>query len=157
MSVGILGKKLGMTQLYDEKGVLHPATIIAAGPCTVLQKKSVEKEKYSSYQLGFFDAKEKNTPKIDAVLVIGAVSVDARKVQVRTTAGQVYTADAVATPVSERLRSFAVVIPKKDAKVTSIKPLNSNGLLADAPTGLPATGGPCVVHPANCATAQPGG
>jgi hypothetical protein len=99
----------------------------------------------------------KNTPKIDAVLVIGAVSVDARKVQVRTTAGQVYTADAVATPVSERLRFFAVVIPKKDGKVASIKPLNSNGLLADAPTGLPATGGPCVVHPANCPTAQPGG
>jgi hypothetical protein len=85
--------------------------------------------------------KEKNTPKIDAVLVMGAVSVDARKVQVRTTAGQVYTADAVATPVSQRLRFFTVVIPKKDAKVASIKPLDATGRLADAPTGLPATGG----------------
>jgi hypothetical protein len=88
---------------------------------------------------GFF--KEKNTHRIDAVLVMGAVSVDARKVQVRTTAGQVYTTDAVATPVSERLRFFAVVIPKKDAKVASIKPLDATGRLADAPTGLPATGG----------------
>jgi hypothetical protein len=85
---------------------------------------------------------EKNTPKIAAVLVIGAVSVDARKVQVRTTAGQVYTANAVATPVSQRLRFFAVVIPKKGAKVASIKPLDATGHLADAPTGLPATGGP---------------
>lgn len=60
MSVGILGKKLGMTQIYDDKGMLHPATVIAAGPCTVLQKKTVEKEKYASYQLGFDDRKEKN-------------------------------------------------------------------------------------------------
>lgn len=62
MSVGILGKKLGMTQLYDEKGVLHPVTIITAGPCAVLQKKTVEKEKYAAYQLAFDDRKEKNTP-----------------------------------------------------------------------------------------------
>jgi hypothetical protein len=101
--------------------------------------------------------KEKNTPKIDAVMVMGAVSVDARTVQVRTTAGQVYTANAVATPVSEHLRFFAVVIPKKNAKVASIRPLDATGQLANAPTGLPATGGPCVVRPANCATAQPSG
>jgi hypothetical protein len=78
--------------------------------------------------------KENNTRKIDAVLVIGAVSVDARKVQVRTTAGHVYTTNAVATPVSERLRFFAVVIPKKDAKVASIRPLDATGRLADPPT-----------------------
>lgn len=63
MSVGILGKKLGMTQIYDDKGVLHPATIIAAGPCTVLQVKTPEKDKYSSYQIGFTDRKEKNATK----------------------------------------------------------------------------------------------
>ena len=62
MSVGILGKKLGMTQIYDDKGNLHPATVIAAGPCTVLQKKSMEKEKYAAYQIGFDDRKEKNIP-----------------------------------------------------------------------------------------------
>jgi len=62
MSVGILGKKLGITQLYDDKGILHPATVIEAGPCPILQKKSVEKEKYAAYQLGFSDRKEKNTP-----------------------------------------------------------------------------------------------
>jgi large subunit ribosomal protein L3 len=62
MSVGLLGKKLGMTQLYDDKGVLHPVTIIAAGPCTVLQKKTQETDKYSAYQIGFDDRKEKNIP-----------------------------------------------------------------------------------------------
>ncbi len=60
MSIGILGKKLGMTQLYDGKGALHAVTIITAGPCTVLQKKTSEKEKYMAYQLGFDDQKEKN-------------------------------------------------------------------------------------------------
>jgi large subunit ribosomal protein L3 len=60
MSIGILGKKLGITQLYDDKGTLQPVTIIAAGPCTVLQKKTLEKEKYLAYQLGFDDRKEKN-------------------------------------------------------------------------------------------------
>ena len=49
-----------MTQVYDDKGVLHPVTVIAAGPCTVLQKKTVEKEKYAAYQIGFDDRKEKN-------------------------------------------------------------------------------------------------
>jgi len=59
--IGILGKKLGMTQWYDDKGVLHPVTVVAAGPCTVLQKKTSEREKYTAYQLGFDDAPPKNT------------------------------------------------------------------------------------------------
>ena len=61
MSVGLLGKKLGMTQLYDDKGVLHPVTVIEAGPCTVLQRKTNEKERYEAIQLGFGARKEKNT------------------------------------------------------------------------------------------------
>lgn len=51
-----------MTQLYDDKGVLHPVTVIQAGPCPVLQKKTVEKDKYAACQIGFGDRKEKNTP-----------------------------------------------------------------------------------------------
>ncbi len=61
MSLGILGKKLGITQFYDEKGVLHPVTVIEAGPCTVLQRKTDGKERYEACQLGFDDRKEKNT------------------------------------------------------------------------------------------------
>lgn len=60
MNMGILGRKLGMTQIYDEKGILHPVTVIAAGPCTVLQKKTAEKEKYAAHQIGFQDRTEKN-------------------------------------------------------------------------------------------------
>jgi large subunit ribosomal protein L3 len=50
---GILGKKLGMTQIFDENGIIIPVTIIEAGPCYVTQKKTVEKDGYNAIQLGF--------------------------------------------------------------------------------------------------------
>ena len=50
---GILGRKLGMTRVYDENGHSVPVTVIEAGPCTVLQKKTAEKEGYDAVQLGF--------------------------------------------------------------------------------------------------------
>jgi len=63
MNVGLLGKKLGMTQVYDEKGVLHPVTVIEAGPCTVLQRKTAANDRYEAVQLGFGFRKRKNAPK----------------------------------------------------------------------------------------------
>jgi large subunit ribosomal protein L3 len=51
----ILGKKLGMTQIFDEAGKIVPVTVIEAGPCVVLQKKTVENEGYNSIQVGFYD------------------------------------------------------------------------------------------------------
>ena len=55
MAKGILGRKVGMTQLYSENGDLTPVTIIEAGPCDVLQVKTVEKDGYSAVQLGYGD------------------------------------------------------------------------------------------------------
>lgn len=49
---GIIGKKLGMTQVYGEDGSAIPVTVIAAGPCVVVQRKTVEKDRYSAVQLG---------------------------------------------------------------------------------------------------------
>jgi large subunit ribosomal protein L3 len=56
---GILGKKVGMTQIFDEKGQIVPVTVIEAGPCYVTQVKSSEKEGYQAIQLGFDGTKEK--------------------------------------------------------------------------------------------------
>ncbi len=53
----ILGKKVGMTRVYDESGKLVPVTVIAAGPCTVMQVKTVESDGYSAVQLGYDDVK----------------------------------------------------------------------------------------------------
>ena len=58
---GIIGKKIAMTSLFDENGKNIPCTIIQAGPCVVTQVRTEEKDGYKSVQLGFDDAKEKNT------------------------------------------------------------------------------------------------
>ncbi|MGA8943426.1 MAG: 50S ribosomal protein L3 [Thermoactinomyces sp.] len=55
---GILGKKIGMTQVFDEEGVVTPVTVIEAGPCVVLQKKEVATDGYEAIQLGFDEKKE---------------------------------------------------------------------------------------------------
>ena len=60
MKKGIIGKKLGMTQIFDENGNVIPVTVIEAGPCTVVQKKTVETDGYNAVQLGFEDKKEKH-------------------------------------------------------------------------------------------------
>lgn len=62
-SVGILGRKIGMTQIFSEKGERIPVTVIEAGPCKVLQVKNAKTDGYNAIQIGFSDAKEKNTPK----------------------------------------------------------------------------------------------
>ena len=53
MAIGLLGKKLGMTQIFGENGVMIPVTVVKTGPCLVVQKKSVESDGYSAVQLGF--------------------------------------------------------------------------------------------------------
>ena len=57
---GLIGKKVGMTQVYDEKGVLIPVTVVQAGPCVVTGVKTVERDGYSAVQLGFGERKAKN-------------------------------------------------------------------------------------------------
>ena len=59
MKKAILGKKIGMTQIFDEKGVAIPVTVIEAGPCTVVQVKTKDADGYEAIQLGFGEVKEK--------------------------------------------------------------------------------------------------
>ncbi len=63
MQKAIIGKKLGMTQLFSPDGVLIPVTVVEAGPCTVVQKKEVESDGYLAVQLGFSDIEEKKLNK----------------------------------------------------------------------------------------------
>jgi large subunit ribosomal protein L3 len=62
MVEGLIGKKIGMTRTFDEKGNSVPVTVIKAGPCTVIQKKSKEKDGYSALQLGFVEEKGLKRP-----------------------------------------------------------------------------------------------
>src|SRR5215472_3399622 len=52
---GILGKKVGMTQLFDEKGDVHPATVVQAGPCVITQSKSQARDGYDAAQIGLVE------------------------------------------------------------------------------------------------------
>jgi large subunit ribosomal protein L3 len=63
MKKGIIGKKIGMTQIFSETGVMTPVTVIQAGPCVVAQKKTPEKDGYSAIQLGFEDVADKRLTK----------------------------------------------------------------------------------------------
>ena len=66
MQKAIIGKKVGMTQIFDESGKVIPVTVIEAGPCVVTQKKTTENDGYVAVQLGFEDVKESKLTKPEA-------------------------------------------------------------------------------------------
>ena len=66
MQKAIIGKKVGMTQIFDAEGRVIPVTVIEAGPCSVIQKKTVERDGYEAVQLGFMDKADKNVNKPQA-------------------------------------------------------------------------------------------
>ena len=66
MQKAIIGKKVGMTQIFDESGKVIPVTVVEAGPCVVTQKKTVETDGYTAVQLGFGDVAEKKLSKPEA-------------------------------------------------------------------------------------------
>lgn len=74
MSVGILGTKLGMTQIFDETGKAVPVTVIQAGPCTVTQVKTVETDGYAAIQVGYGEVSQKalNKPELGHLAKSGA-------------------------------------------------------------------------------------
>ena len=61
-NLGILGRKIGMTQIYDENGKAVPVTAVEAGPCTVLQVKTPDNDGYTGVQIGFHDKRPRNVP-----------------------------------------------------------------------------------------------
>ena len=63
MKKGLIGKKIGMTQIFDEKGNVIPVTVIEAGPCVVAQVKTEDNDGYNAIQLGFGDVKDKHITK----------------------------------------------------------------------------------------------
>ena len=78
MKKAIIGKKVGMTQIFDENGHVIPVTVIEAGPCVVSQKKTEEKEGYEAVQLAFGDVKESKLSKPEAGHLKKA-GIDAKK------------------------------------------------------------------------------
>ena len=61
--IGLIGKKIGMTQIFDENGKVIPVTLVQAGPCPIIQTKSIEKDGYSAIQIGYDEIPERKVSK----------------------------------------------------------------------------------------------
>lgn len=98
MIQGLIGKKLGMTQVFDERGVVHPVTVVETGPCVVTQVKTTEKDGYEAIQLGFGISKRLNKPEQGHRQASGYMSQTLREVRAENIGeyqvGQVIKADA---------------------------------------------------------------
>lgn len=84
MAIGILGRKVGMTQLFDESGRVVPVTVILAGPCDVLQIRTVERDGYEAVQLGFADKPRRLASRSDRGHV---AKLDSKRSKRRSAAG----------------------------------------------------------------------
>ncbi len=97
---GLLGRKLGMTQIFDETGVVHPVTVVEAGPCVVTQVKTADSDGYGAVQLGFGLDKRLTKPERGHRQASGFMSRTLREVKADDPAefqvGQVLTADVFA-------------------------------------------------------------
>jgi large subunit ribosomal protein L3 len=100
MIQGLIGKKLGMSQIFDDTGLAYPVTVLEVGPCVVTQIKTPERDGYSAVQLGFGLDKRLNRPERGHRQASGFMSRTLREVATSDTAdmavGQVITADAFA-------------------------------------------------------------
>src|SRR5690348_3303629 len=85
MALGLIGIKVGMTQVYDEKGKLWPVTVIQCGPCPVLQVRDKERDGYQAVQLGFLEKARRKATRPER----GHVSADleSKRRRARTAAG----------------------------------------------------------------------
>jgi large subunit ribosomal protein L3 len=100
MIQGLIGRKLGMTQVFDDRGVVHPVTVVEAGPCVVTQVKTDEKDGYAALQLGFGLDNRLNRPERGHRQASGFMSRHLREVKAENVAdysvGQVLQADVFA-------------------------------------------------------------
>lgn len=84
MAIGLLGRKVGMTQIFDEAGKLVPVTVIEAGPCTVLQIKTAERDGYEAVQLGFLSRQRRRASRSQRGHV---ARLDSKRTRARAQAG----------------------------------------------------------------------
>jgi large subunit ribosomal protein L3 len=101
MVQGLIGRKLGMTQIFDEQGLARPVTVIEAGPCVVTQIRNEETDGYTAVQLGFGIAKKLNKPQAGHVRASGHQVKSLREFKADDYSGievgQVFKADTFAT------------------------------------------------------------
>lgn len=102
MAVGLLGRKVGMTQIYDENGDVVPVTVIEAGPCYVLQIKTVERDGYEAVQVGFLDKRRQRASRSERGHV---AKLDSKRSRARAQSGAV-PADKAGCEPQRFIREF---------------------------------------------------
>jgi large subunit ribosomal protein L3 len=120
MPLGLLGTKIGMTQVYDDKGVLAPVTVLQLGPCPVLQVRSKEKDGYTAVQLGYKDKDRKKATRPERGHVTG--DLESKRRRARTAAGVALLPKANVEP-QRHVREFRLDTPGDLAvgKVLTVK------------------------------------
>ncbi|MDO5579931.1 MAG: 50S ribosomal protein L3 [Planctomycetia bacterium] len=106
MSIGLLGQKIGMTQLYTEQGDVIPVTVIQAGPCSVLQLKTAEKDGYEAVQIGFKDKPARLAKKSEKGHV---AKIDSKRAQKRAELG-IESVKKAETAPKEFIREFRIPV-----------------------------------------------
>ena len=110
MALGLLGLKVGMTQVYDDKGKMAPVTVLQVGPCPVLQVRDQDRDGYDAVQLGFLDKPRRKAIRAERGHVAGRPRVEAPKARDgrrRRAAAQGRTASRSATSASSASTSPA--------------------------------------------------
>lgn len=116
MAIGLLGQKVGMTQIFDETGQVIPVTVLAAGPCHVLQLRTAERDGYAAVQLGFADKPRRLAARSERGHV---AKLDSKRQKARATAG----VESPAKPDCEPKR-FVKEIPGEAAELQVGQELN---------------------------------
>ncbi len=117
MTIGLLGRKVGMTQIYDASGDVIPVTVIQAGPCHVLQLKTVERDGYEAVQLGYLDKPRRLASRADRGHV---AKLDSKRQKTRATAGVAPLPKADCEP-KRFVREFRVPIAETTAELAELK------------------------------------
>jgi large subunit ribosomal protein L3 len=95
MALGILGRKVGMTQIYDDSGTVIPVTVVEAGPCDILQLRTLERDGYEAVQLGYLDRPRRLASRSDRGHV---AKLESKRSKKRASAGQELLAKAGCEP-----------------------------------------------------------
>ena len=112
MAMGILGRKVGMTQIFDETGNVVPVTVIQAGPCHVLQVRTEERDGYEAVQLGFLDKPRRLASRSERGHV---AKLDSKRSKARAKAGVELLAKADCEPQAVRSR-----VPRRRPKALTV-------------------------------------
>jgi large subunit ribosomal protein L3 len=117
MALGLLGLKVGMTQVYDDQGVLAPVTVVQLGPCPILQVRNAEKDGYHAVQLGFLDKPRRQATRPERGHVSG--ELESKRRRTRTAAGVTLPAKPNCEP-QRHVREFRLPAPIAELTVGKV-------------------------------------